>query len=123
MNYENPYDHAPNIERNNQLVHEQFRIAYYRLPYKKIPRLMIRHLAMIDATKLNLFPAEESIPGYYSTHMILNQRNWDYKNIGSINLVHMFRKVKWKSQQIHGIHLWQCQPIWIILAEDHNQLA
>ena len=82
------------------MVHEQFRIAYYRLPYKKIPRLMIRHFAMIDTTKLNIFPDKGIIKEYYSTQMILNQRNWDYKNIASIILVRMFRRVKWKSQQI-----------------------
>ena len=82
------------------MVHEQFRIAYYKLPYKKIPRLMIRHLAMIDTTKLNIFPDKGIIKEYYSTQMILNQRNWDYKNIASIILIRIFRRVKWKSQQI-----------------------
>ena len=55
MNYGNPDYHLPNIERNNLVVQERFRIAYYRLPYEKIPRLRIRHLTMISTTKLNLF--------------------------------------------------------------------
>ena len=38
MNYANPNNHAPNIERNNQVVRERFRIAYYRLIYNKIPK-------------------------------------------------------------------------------------
>ena len=48
MNYANPDDHVTNIERNNQVVKKRSRIAYYRIPYKKIPRLIIRHLAMIS---------------------------------------------------------------------------
>ena len=35
MNYENPYDQARNIEWNNKVVYEQFRIAYYKLPIRK----------------------------------------------------------------------------------------
>ena len=50
MNYGNPDDHVRNIERNNQVVQEIFRIAYYRLHFKKIPRLMVRYLAMIATT-------------------------------------------------------------------------
>ena len=34
---------------------------------------------MITKTKLRLFPAKEGILEYYSPHMILNKRNWDYK--------------------------------------------
>ena len=40
-NYANPDDHVTDIEGNNQVVEEIFRISYYSLPYKKIPRLMI----------------------------------------------------------------------------------
>ena len=57
-NYANPDDHVTDIEGNNQVVEEIFRISYYSLPYKKIPRLIIRQLAMISTTKLDIFSAK-----------------------------------------------------------------
>ena len=50
MNYLNPDGHVPDIGRNNWVVQESFRIAYYRIHYKKITGLIIRHLAIISAT-------------------------------------------------------------------------
>ena len=79
MNYANPDDHVTKTERNNRVVQEIFIIAYCRLPYKKIPRLMIQYLAMIATTKLNIFPSKVVILEYYYLHMIPTQRNWYYK--------------------------------------------
>ena len=55
MNYTNASDHVPEAERNNRTIKERIRAAYHRLPYKAIPRVMIRHLAMVCTTKLNFF--------------------------------------------------------------------
>ena len=79
MKYANPDDHVTDIERNNRVVHEIFRISYYRINYKKIPRLMIEQLAMISTKKSNLFRDKGGISAYYYPHIIPNQRNWDYK--------------------------------------------
>ena len=79
MNYSAPDMHVPDIEQNNRVIKERFRIAYYRLPYKKIPRIMIRYLAMVCARQLNLFPAKHGISKHYSPHMIITGRNFDYK--------------------------------------------
>ena len=94
MNYANPDDQIPGINPNNRVVPEISIIAYYRLPCKKIPRLMILNLVMIATKKLNLFPDKGGNLEFYSPPIILNQRNWDYKNIASMNLVHMFRQVR-----------------------------
>ena len=56
MNYTNASDHVPEAERNNRTIKERIRAAYCRLPYKAIPRVMIRYLAMVCTTKLNFFP-------------------------------------------------------------------
>ena len=58
MNYENTEGNFPEAERNNRDIQERFRIVYYWLPYKKISRIMIFHLAMNVTQKLNLFPAK-----------------------------------------------------------------
>ena len=42
MNYSNAKDHVPEAERNNRTIKERIRAGYHRLPYKKLPRVMIR---------------------------------------------------------------------------------
>eukprot|EP00980_Cylindrotheca_fusiformis_P016549 scaffold4962_cov112-Cylindrotheca_fusiformis.AAC.3 len=79
MNYANPGDHVPEAERNNRTVKERVRVGYYRIPYKKIPRVMIRYLAMVSTRSINMFPAKGGISAHYSPHMILSHQNVDYK--------------------------------------------
>ena len=79
-NYFNPDDHVPDIERNNRVVKERFRISYYRLPFQKIPRVMIHFLAMVNTKTLNLFPVKHRISVHFSPHMLMMQRKFDYKN-------------------------------------------
>jgi hypothetical protein len=78
MNFTNAQDHVPEAERNNQMIKEMIGAAYHRLPYKAIPRIMIRYLAMIQANNPNLFPMKGGVSNYYSPRMILNQTNLDY---------------------------------------------
>ena len=79
LNTTNADDHVPEAERNNRTIAERFRTAYHRMPYKHIPRVMIRALAMVCAQQLNLFPPKGGVSQYYSPHMILTERSWDYK--------------------------------------------
>jgi len=46
MNYVNLDMHVPDIKRTNRVIKERFRIAYYRISYKKFLKL-IRYLAMV----------------------------------------------------------------------------
>jgi hypothetical protein len=78
MNFTNAQDHVPEAERNNRTIKERIRVAYHRLPYKAIPRIMINYLAMIQANQLNLFPVKAGVSQYDSHRMILNQTNLDY---------------------------------------------
>ena len=78
MNYANPQEHVPEAERNNRVIKERVRAAYHRLPFKHLPRLMIKILVTESARKLNFFPAKNGISPYYSPRMILHQRNLDY---------------------------------------------
>ena len=79
MIYENINDHVPETESNIRAIKERFRIAYYMLPHKKIPRIMICHLAMNVAQNLYRFPANGGVLDNYIPPMIMSQRNWDYK--------------------------------------------
>ena len=58
MNCENTEGNVPEEDRNNRVIIERFKIAYYRFPYEKIPIIMIRHLAMNSTRNLNLFPSK-----------------------------------------------------------------
>ena len=78
MNYTNAQDHVPEAERNNRTIKERVRAAFHRLPFKKIPRVMIRYLAMVQVNHLNLFPAKGGVSKYYSPKMILTSEVLDY---------------------------------------------
>jgi hypothetical protein len=73
----NAQDHVPEAERNNQTIKERIRAAYHCLPYKALPRIMIRYLAMYQVNQLNLFPVKEGVSACYNPRMILNQENLD----------------------------------------------
>ena len=79
MNFTNAQDHVPEAERNNRTLKERIRAAFHRLPYKAIPKIMLRYLAMEQANKLNLFPVKGGISQYYSPRMIMNQTSLDYE--------------------------------------------
>ena len=46
MNDSNIDNHVTETKSNSRLIKERFTIAYYWLSYKKIPMIMISHLAM-----------------------------------------------------------------------------
>ena len=81
MNYANPGDHVPQAERNNQVIKERFRVHYHRMPYKKIPKIMIQYLAMQVTHTMNYFPAKNGLSRHYSPYMILNERTVNFKQV------------------------------------------
>jgi hypothetical protein len=78
MNFTNALDHVPEAERNNRTIKEQVWAAYHRLPYKALPRQLIRYLVTTQASQLNLFPAKGGISPYYSLRTILGLPPLDY---------------------------------------------
>jgi hypothetical protein len=50
MNFTNALDHVPEAERNNRTIKERVRAAYHRLPYKALPRTLIRYLVTTQAS-------------------------------------------------------------------------
>ncbi len=78
MNYGPAQAHVPEAERNNRTIGEAIRTAYHRLPYRAIPRVMLRNLAMEVTKNLNVLPAKGGVSEYYSPHMILKRENFDY---------------------------------------------
>ena len=51
MNYANPQEHVPEAERNNRVIKERFRSAFHRLPFTKLPKILVKVLTMESAKK------------------------------------------------------------------------
>jgi hypothetical protein len=79
MNFTNTLDHVPRAERNNRTIKERVWVAYHRLPYKALPRTLIRYLVITQASQLSLFPAKGRISPYYSLRTILGLPVLDYE--------------------------------------------
>ena len=79
LNFANAGDHVPEAERDNRTIKERIRAAYHHLPYKALPKIMIRYLAMTSASKLNLFPVKGGVSKYYSPNVIMSQRSLNYE--------------------------------------------
>jgi hypothetical protein len=79
MNFMNALDHVPEVERNNRTIKERVRAAYHRLPYKALPRQLIRYLVTTQASQINFFPAKGGISPYYSLRTILGLPVLDYE--------------------------------------------
>ena len=78
MNYAKSDNRFSESESNNRVIKWRFRIAYYWFIYKKIPRIVIFHLAINMKRHLNMFPAKVGLSAHYILHMILSQKNWGY---------------------------------------------
>jgi len=78
INYANPQEHVPEAKRNIRVIKERVRAMFHRLPYKMLPKLLVKALVSKAAKKLNFFPAKGGISPYYSPRMLVDQRALDY---------------------------------------------
>ena len=79
MEYANPQDHEPHIERNNRTIKNQMRTGLHRTTYKTIPRVMIKHLGIASPEKLNLFPAKYGVSKYHSPETLVTGKVLDFE--------------------------------------------
>ena len=78
VNYASLQEHVPEAKHNNRVIKERVHTTYHRLPYNRLPCIMVKVLVNDSTKKLNFFPAKNGISQYYSPHMILHQQNLDY---------------------------------------------
>jgi len=78
INFANPNEHVPDIERSIRVIKERIRSTYHRLPFYRMTRTMVKVLVCESAKKLNFFPVKGGISPYFSPRMILHQRSLDY---------------------------------------------
>ena len=58
-------EHVPEAERNNRTIGERIRATFHRLPYRMIPKVMLKALAVVSCRQLNYFPAKNSLLEYF----------------------------------------------------------
>ena len=59
-------EHVPEAERNNRTIGECIRVTFHRLPYRMIPKVMLKTLAVVSCRQLNYFPAKNGVSEYLS---------------------------------------------------------
>jgi hypothetical protein len=78
MNYAATGEHVPEAERNNRTIKDRVRTMYHQLPYKRIPKIMIKRMVLRATKMLNLLPAKGGISSYLSPYTIVTRRVVDY---------------------------------------------
>ena len=71
VNFSNPGEHVPDIERANRRLEERFRVQLYRMPFEAIPKVMVRYLPLRITKNRSLFPKKGGISKYLSPHILL----------------------------------------------------
>ena len=79
MNFSNPGEHVGQAKRNNRFLGERIQACYQNLPYKAIPRIMIKHMCMNQAKNATVFPAKNGISAHYSPHTIITGQAIDFE--------------------------------------------
>ena len=77
-NFANPDKHVGNIEHENQVLEERFRVEYHHLPFLIFPRQMIRESLLHITFNHNLVILTEGYSEYFSPHQILRKKNVDF---------------------------------------------
>jgi hypothetical protein len=91
-------EHVPEIERSVQTQKNENRSTCYAMPYRCIPRLMVRELIKQGNTFLNAFGSEDTIaPGLTPRNIIDNLPHVDYNDL------------KYEFRQYVHLHLSQPQ--------------
>jgi len=64
-------EHVPAAERNNRTIADRIRVAVHYLPYRNIPRLLLKYITVSETKKLNWFPTEGGLSDTFTPHQLL----------------------------------------------------
>ena len=62
----------PTIERAIRTLKERFRCSYHSIPYRCIPRIMVKALGLDNCLWLNAFPAADGISDCFSASAMID---------------------------------------------------
>ena len=74
INCSNTNDHVAEAEQNNRFLKERFRTAFHLLPYKAIPRIMIKTLAFEVTKQANYFPVKDGVSSIFSPRQLIDRK-------------------------------------------------
>ena len=78
INCSNTNDHVAEAERNNRFLKERFRTKFHLLPYRALPRIMIKSLAYEVTKEANYFPVKDGVSTIFSPRQLIDRKNLDY---------------------------------------------
>ena len=116
FNFAAPDEHVPDIERENRTLQERFRAEYHRLPFKILPKKMIRALIARCTKNRNLFVQEGGCSEYYSPHMMLSRRHIDFEkhlkySFGSYGIASHENKPQKNDPRPRGLDVIYLRPL------------
>ena len=103
INFANPGDHVPDIERENRTVQERFRVKIHCLPFEVIPRTMIWYLVLRITKNRSLFPKKTGISKHFSLYLIMKRRVIDFNKEFAVSFgdyVQVYHEEKVKNNNI-----------------------
>ena len=78
-NFAAPDEHVPDAERLNRTIQDRFRVKYHHLPFKVLPRAMIRIGTAQIPVKRNMFPKKTGVSNIFPPRLIVNWEVIDYE--------------------------------------------
>ena len=111
INYANTDDHMAEAERNNRFLKERFQTKFHYLPFKAIPGLMIRGLAIQVAKEANYFPVKNVVSSILSPRQLIELQNLNLPKILVFHLGPMWkqqRKPQYTLSSISECYLFIC---------------
>ena len=67
----------PQAERNHKFLKERIRVTYQLLPFKALPKTLVKQMVVEGVKRLNYFPQTGGILGY-SPRTMLGEQALDY---------------------------------------------
>ena len=72
------HSHIPRAERNIRTIKERVRSLFHNLPFRALPKSILKYLVIQTTATLNYFPARYGISQYYSPRMIIHKHVLNY---------------------------------------------
>ena len=113
MEYTATGEHEPTAERNVQHIKSLFRTQFHRMPFKAIPKVLTKHIAIRVVATSNYYPQKGGISKYYSPHMILNKEKVDYMKecaVESGSYVQGYGHETHRNQRTRTVDAIYCRP-------------
>ena len=87
MNLTRSNEHVPEIERQIRVVKYRARCVRHRIPFNRIPRLLLFHILFVSVKILNFLPTKRGVSTAHIPKTILYGGTFHYKRHLALNIV------------------------------------